>query len=71
LGHIQVLKGANFYAHKGKVTALVGDNDSGKSTLTKILCRILCANKDTININNKNLKSLTPKKTLLKNIIYL
>lgn len=67
-GHVQALRGANFYAHKGKVTALVGDNGSGKSTLIKILCGILYPDKGTININNKSFKYLTPKKAIQNGI---
>jgi simple sugar transport system ATP-binding protein len=36
-GHVQALAGANFVAHPGQVTALVGDNGAGKSTLTKVI----------------------------------
>jgi len=36
-GHVQALSGTNFVAHRGQVTALVGDNGAGKSTLTKVI----------------------------------
>ena len=36
-GSVQALRGANFAAHQGEVTALIGDNGAGKSTLVKCL----------------------------------
>ena len=36
-GHVEALRGADFEAHAGEITALIGDTGAGKSTLVKIL----------------------------------
>ncbi|MEA5059642.1 MAG: ATP-binding cassette domain-containing protein [Candidatus Pelethousia sp.] len=37
-GHLRALKGASLQVHAGEVTALLGDNGAGKSTMANIIC---------------------------------
>jgi simple sugar transport system ATP-binding protein len=36
-GHVEALRGVDFDARAGEITALIGDNGAGKSTMVKIL----------------------------------
>ena len=47
-GQVRALRGADFDARAGEVTALVGDNGAGKSTLVKILSGTLAADKGEV-----------------------
>ena len=37
-GYLQALKGASLKIYAGEITALLGDNGAGKSTMAKIIC---------------------------------
>ena len=49
----EVLKGISLKIKKGEVVALIGTNDSGKSTLLKLLTKIIYPNKGRIETNGK------------------
>lgn len=51
----QILKGASFTIPKGKVTALIGENGCGKSTLIKLLERFNHEQDGKILVGDKNL----------------
>ena len=52
-GHVEALRGADFAAYPGEVTALIGDNGAGKSTLVKILSGVNKATSGEIVIAGK------------------
>jgi len=59
-GHVEVLRGTDFHASPGKVTALIGDNGAGKSTLVKILSGVMPAQGGTILLNGKPVEFASP-----------
>ena len=50
-----VLKNVTFDFEKGAIVGFLGPNGAGKSTLIKIMTGIMCPDKGTIFINNKNI----------------
>jgi simple sugar transport system ATP-binding protein len=49
-GHVVSLDGADFEAHQGEVTSLIGDNGAGKSTLVKVLSGVIAPDGGTIQL---------------------
>jgi ribose transport system ATP-binding protein len=54
-----ILKNVDFYANRGEVCALLGENAAGKSSLMKVLCGIYKASNGQILINGTNIASPT------------
>lgn len=59
-GHVEALRGADFSARPGEVTALIGDNGAGKSTLVKILSGVYKADAGEILIRGRKVSFDSP-----------
>ena len=59
-GHVEALRGVDFVAHAGEITALIGDNGAGKSTLVKILSGVTTATSGEILIDGKPVAFTSP-----------
>ena len=59
-GHVEALRGADFDAHAGEITALIGDNGAGKSTLVKILSGVFQATAGEIVLDGKPVSFASP-----------
>lgn len=58
-GNKEILKDVSLTVQKGKITALIGESGSGKSTITSLLMKKLFPNKGTIKIGTVDLKDIT------------
>lgn len=67
-GYIEALRGMDFTAFRGEVTAIVGDNGSGKSTLIKILSGGLKPDGGEIRIKDRVFGSLTVRQAMEQGI---
>lgn len=60
----KALDSCNFFAKKGKITAILGDNGSGKTTLIKAITGNIKPNGGKIKIYDKDYSYLTVKQTI-------
>ncbi len=67
-GYIEALRGVDFTAFRGEVTAIVGDNGSGKSTLIKILSGGLRPDGGEIRIKDRVFSSLSVRQAMEQGI---
>jgi ABC-type sugar transport system ATPase subunit len=54
-GHVVALRGVDFAARKGEITAIVGDNGAGKSTLVRALSGVYRLDRGEIHVAGQNL----------------
>ena len=59
-GHVEALRGVDFDACPGEITALIGDNGAGKSTLVKILSGVYSATSGTLEVDGAPVQFSSP-----------
>lgn len=62
-GPVEVLKGIDFKAYAGRVTALVGDNGAGKSTLIKGLSGVQPFDEGTVKFEGQEVHITSPRQS--------
>ncbi len=67
-GHVEALRGVDFAAYPGEVTALIGDNGAGKSTLVKILSGVYQPTAGTLVLDGQDVQFSSPSDAHAKGI---
>jgi len=57
-GNIHAVKGISFEVRKGEITALIGANGAGKSTIIKTICGLLHPKEGSILLNNTPIQKM-------------
>ncbi len=63
-GHVAALRGVSLSVRRGGITAVVGDNGSGKSTFIKIISGMLAPDGGSIAIDGTKVSSLTAREAI-------
>ncbi|MBK1866509.1 ABC transporter ATP-binding protein [Taklimakanibacter albus] len=66
-----VLQGADFVAGKGELTAVIGPNGHGKSTLLKTISGIVRVSEGEISLKGKRLDTLRPDQVVAEGVIHV
>src|SRR5262249_59046598 len=61
LGHREVLRGLDFVAHAGEMTAVIGPNGAGKTTLLKALAGLVVPSAGTVSLRGCALAGWLPR----------
>jgi ribose transport system ATP-binding protein len=73
-GGVQALRDASFAARPGEIHALAGENGAGKSTMIKVLCGLIRADRGTVDVHSGPVAtafqelSLMPDLTVAENL---
>lgn len=59
-----ILEGVSFAAHKGETVAVVGESGTGKSTIVKLILRLLVADRGEVCIRGRDIEKLTYEEAL-------
>jgi phospholipid/cholesterol/gamma-HCH transport system ATP-binding protein len=59
-----VLEGVSFSAHKGETVTVVGESGTGKSTIVKLILRLLVADRGEVCVLGKDIERLTYEEAL-------
>ena len=70
-GVIQALKGVNIEVAEGKITAILGANGGGKSTLLKTISGIVKESSGSLIYQGQSMTKLSPEKRTQKGIIHV
>lgn len=68
---INILQGVNLEAEKQDITAVLGPNGVGKSTLLKSICGFLTPNSGSISFKGDSISGIEPHKAISKGLVYL
>ena len=68
---INILQGVSLEADKQDITAVLGPNGVGKSTLLKTICGFLTPNSGAISFKGDSISGIEPHKAIRKGLVYL